>query len=65
MKIVKVNVEEEYLLADRYQIEGVPALLLFRDGRALEQMVGAPSPRVLHDKLTQAASAASPSLASP
>lgn len=40
VKVVKVNVDEQPALADRYGILGIPTLLLFRDGQMLHQQVG-------------------------
>ena len=36
----KVNVDEEKELASRYGIMSIPALVLFRDGKAVDSMVG-------------------------
>jgi thioredoxin 1 len=40
-KIGKLNVDENGQTAMRYQIRGIPALLLFKDGRIVDQRVGA------------------------
>lgn len=40
-RIAKVNVEEAANLANRYHVRSVPTLMLFRDGRVVDQMVGA------------------------
>ena len=39
--IARVNVDESDLLAYRYAIRSIPTLLVVRDGRVLNQMVGA------------------------
>jgi thioredoxin 1 len=36
----KVNVETESALAERYGITGIPALLIFKDGREIRRFVG-------------------------
>ncbi|MBQ7124003.1 MAG: thioredoxin [Oscillospiraceae bacterium] len=36
----KVNVDEEKELASRYGIMSIPALVLFKDGKAVDSMVG-------------------------
>jgi thioredoxin len=56
VKIVKVNVDEESVLAERFQIRSVPTLLVFNAGRVVEQMIGVPSPTVLREKLARASS---------
>lgn len=40
VKIAKVNVDEEMDLAVQYQITGIPALLVFRDGNLQNRSAG-------------------------
>ena len=40
-KVVKVNVDEEGEIAQRYGIMSIPALLVFKNGSVVDQMVGA------------------------
>ncbi len=40
-KIGKLNVDDNGQTASRYQIRGIPALLLFKDGKIVDQRVGA------------------------
>jgi len=40
ISVGKINVDEEPELAQRYQIMGIPALLLFRDGEVAATSVG-------------------------
>ena len=39
-KIVKLNVDENTLTSGKYNIKGIPTLLLFKDGVVKEQIVG-------------------------
>lgn len=39
-KIAKLNVDENISTASRYNIKGIPTLLLFKGGRVREQIVG-------------------------
>jgi thioredoxin 1 len=39
-KIVKLNVDENMATAGKYNIRGIPTLLLFKDGMIKEQIVG-------------------------
>ncbi len=39
-KIVKLNVDENMITAGKYNIRGIPTLLLFKDGVIKEQIVG-------------------------
>ncbi len=43
----KVNIDQAPTLAGEYEITGVPTLLLFRGGEAVDQVVGFPGPRQL------------------
>ncbi len=47
----KVDVEAEAGLAGKYGIRSIPALLFFKDGEVVEQVVGAASKQVLAEKL--------------
>jgi thioredoxin 1 len=41
VKIGKLNVDENPATAMRYQVRGIPTLLLFKGGRIVDQKVGA------------------------
>ena len=41
VKVAKLNVDENNAIAFRYNIRGIPTLLLFRDGAVKGQIVGA------------------------
>lgn len=55
LKIVKVNVDECAHLATHYRIQGVPTLLIFKDGKPVDVMVGLPPAKTLLGKLDAAA----------
>ena len=40
IKVGKVNVDEEMQLAGRYHIEGIPTVLLFKNGQVVNTCVG-------------------------
>ena len=40
-KIAKLNVDDHMATASRYNIRGIPALLIFHGGQVREQLVGA------------------------
>lgn len=41
IKVCKVNVDEQQELAAEYNVMSIPTLLVFRDGKIANQMVGA------------------------
>jgi thioredoxin 2 len=41
VKVVKVNADQNQALASRYGIQGIPTLILFRNGKETDRLVGA------------------------
>ena len=41
LKVVKINVDQNKEAAMRYNVRGIPNLILFKNGDSVEQMVGA------------------------
>ena len=41
LKVMKLNVDEAFHSAGRYNIRGIPTLLVFKNGQVVEQIVGA------------------------
>ena len=41
LKVVKLNVDENVNAAGRFQIRGIPTLLIFKGGQVADQIVGA------------------------
>ncbi len=50
-KVFKVNVDEENELAGRYGIQSIPALLIFKGGQVVDQIVGAHPRQVIAERL--------------
>ena len=46
-QVAKVNVDDHPELASRFEISGIPTLLLFKDGRLVRQFVGVQSAAML------------------
>jgi thioredoxin 1 len=59
-RVVKINVDENPAVSQRYGIKGIPTLILFKGGKEEERVVGATSKDAISrmiDKHTSAASA--------
>ncbi len=41
LKVVKIDVDEAPDISERYQVRGIPLLVLFRDGSEVDRLVGA------------------------
>ena len=41
MRVAKLNVDENPMTSARFQIQSIPALLVFKDGREVDRIVGA------------------------
>jgi thioredoxin 1 len=50
-KVGKLNIDDSKRLAKQYDIQAVPTLLFFKDGRVVEKVVGVVPLSVLVDKL--------------
>ena len=57
--VVKVNVDDNTAIAQRYGIKGIPTLILFRDGKEVERVVGATSKEAIARMIEKHAEAAS------
>lgn len=59
-RVVKINVDENPAVSQRYGIKGIPTLILFKSGKEEERVVGATSKDAISrmiDKHTSVASA--------
>jgi thioredoxin 1 len=57
VKIVKVNVDENPSLAARFGVRAIPTLLLFSEGKVVDQTIGAVGKKALSTKLEKFAAA--------
>ncbi len=53
VQIAKINVEQNSATAARFNVRGIPTLILFKNGAVVEQIVGAPSKTKLEAFLDQ------------
>jgi thioredoxin 1 len=51
LKVAKVNVDHNGATPSRYGIRGIPALLLFKDGKVADQIVGYVPQNVIEEKV--------------
>jgi thioredoxin len=47
----KLNVDESPNVASRFQIQGIPTLLIFRNGKEVDRLVGAQPKRAIEERL--------------
>jgi thioredoxin 1 len=53
LKVTKVDVDSSPLTAGTYGIRSIPTLLIFKDGKPVNQVVGAVPKQVLQEKIDQ------------
>ena len=53
LKVVKVNVDESPLTAQRYEARSIPMLLFMRDGELVDTVIGAQPEHVLRARIEQ------------
>ena len=58
LKVVKLNIDEEPAIAQRYGVMSIPTLILFRDGEPQAAAVGAMPKSMLEQRLGLAEAAA-------
>jgi thioredoxin 2 len=47
LKVVRLNVDDAPAVAGRYQVQGIPLLVLIKDGQEVDRLVGAvPEPQI-------------------
>ena len=51
VKVLKVNVDDEQEIANRYGIMSIPTLLFFKEGKVVDQVVGAVPKNAIATKL--------------
>ncbi len=51
LKVVKVNVDENPDLAQKYEVMGIPSMFLFKGGKVVDNFTGAMNKQALTDKI--------------
>ena len=54
-KVVKLNVDENPRTAAQFQIQSIPTMLLFKDGKLIDRLIGAQPKQAIADRLAKAA----------
>jgi thioredoxin 1 len=62
VKFAKINTDENARTAQAYGIMAIPTLMIFRDGREIDRLVGFIPPAELESKLQSVAPAPGPSV---
>jgi thioredoxin 2 len=57
-RIGKLNVDENQQTASRYQISSIPTMLIFKDGKLVDRLIGAQPKQVIAERLRVASSLA-------
>jgi thioredoxin 1 len=53
VRFVKLNVDEELAVTQRYGVMSMPTLMVFRDGEPVKRLVGARGKSVLLEELSE------------
>lgn len=51
IKIRKVDIDEERGLAEKYRVESIPTLMFFKEGKLVDQLIGARPPKEITSRL--------------
>jgi thioredoxin-like negative regulator of GroEL len=54
-RIAKLNVDENPRTATQYQIQSIPTMLIFKDGKLIDRIIGAQSKPAIAQRLSSAA----------
>lgn len=54
-RIAKLNVDENPRIASQFQIQSIPTMLIFKDGKLVDRLVGAQPKQAIAGRLAQAA----------
>jgi thioredoxin 2 len=54
-RIAKLNVDENPRIASRFQIQSIPTMLIFKDGKLVDRLIGAQPKPAIAERLAKAA----------
>ena len=53
VKIVKINVDQENDLANKYNVSAIPSLIILKDGKEIDRIVGGATKEVYADRINK------------
>ncbi|MAH06869.1 thioredoxin [Candidatus Pacearchaeota archaeon] len=53
VKFVKINVDDNKELAGKYQVSSIPCLILFKDGKEVERLIGNQTQEEIENKINE------------
>ena len=53
-RIAKLNVDDNPRTASQFQIQSIPTMLIFKDGKLIDRLVGALPKQAIAERLTRA-----------
>ena len=53
VKIVKINVDQENELANKYNVSAIPSLIILKDGKEIDRIVGGATKEVYADRINK------------
>jgi len=51
VKFVKINVDDNESLSGKYKISSIPCLIIFKEGKEVDRIIGAHSSEVIENKI--------------
>lgn len=51
VKFVKINIDENHRLAQKYNISSIPCLIIFQKGKEVDRIIGAQSGEAIEEKI--------------
>ena len=51
VKFVKINVDENQELASKYNVSSIPCLIVFKEGKEVDRLIGAQDGEVIEEKV--------------
>ena len=51
VKFVKLNIDENQVLAQKHNVSSIPTLIIFKDGEEIDRIIGGQSGEMIEEKL--------------